>query len=326
MQSKVSNKKNIVVTGGLGFIGSHFVDLLLQQNDIDKIIIIDNEKIGSNPDWFQNISSKKVIHFKEDINNITKSDLNGIDFLVNFAAETHVDRSIHSPRLFYETNTLGVLNLCEKVVDSSIRFLQVSTDEVYGQTTNKNNKFTEKSLICPSSPYSASKAGGDLCLSSFVTTYKLDGLITRCTNNFGIRQNTEKLIPKLIESFIKEIPFPLYNQGKNFRDWIAVEDHCDAILKALFFGKTGTTYNIGSDCVLTNLEIIKIVEYSLQEYFKISREINIKHVDDRLGHDFGYSIDNRFTKKELNWKPCFNLLEKLPSMIFYYQEKLKSFQ
>jgi dTDP-glucose 4,6-dehydratase len=217
--------------------------------------------------------------------------------IINFAAESHVDRSINSPQNFVHTNVVGTSVLLDAARRHGIqRFVQISTDEVYG-SLGPSGKFTEQSPLDPSSPYSASKAGADLIALAFFKTFEQDVIVTRCSNNYGPYQFPEKLIPLMIIKALRDEPLPVYGDGMNVRDWIHVEDHCAGIVAALFEGKVGTTYNFGGDGELTNLEVVKLILEKLGK-----PESLISFVTDRLGHDRRYAIDSSFAHRELNWK------------------------
>jgi len=295
----------IVVTGGLGFIGSNLIKILNKKNYY--IINIDKINYSSN---FQNISSniKNYKFYKEDINKRTA--INDIinkynpKIIFNLAAETHVDRSIDEPKNFVNSNILGVYNLLEVVRNfkNKIKFIHVSTDEVYGDIKNKANS-KEKDAYNPSSPYAASKASGDLLIKSYIRTYKINSIITNCCNNYGPNQYPEKLIPNIIYNLIKRKKIPIYGSGKNIREWIYVEDHCHALIKISQNGIIGENYNIGSGKTFTNMEIAKkIIKYFSNINNKYKYEGKIKFVKDRPGHDLKYCLNSSKIKNNLDWK------------------------
>lgn len=296
--------KTILVTGGAGFIGSHFVDLLIDSKDY-KIIVLDKlTYAGKKENMDSFIHSKKVSFLKADLCefNIVKSifDSNKIDYIVNFAAESHVDNSIVSPSIFINSNINGTHNLISlaksywEIEDNwkhNYRFIQVSTDEVYGML-GLEGTFTEENCLNPSSPYSASKAAADLICMSYYKTYGFPVIITRSSNNFGPRQDTEKLIPKSITNLLMSSPIKLYGNGENIRDWIYVKDNCLAILNIMSSGELGEIYNIGGKNELSNMTIARILLNKLSK----SQDL-IEFIDDRLGHDFRYSVDDTKTRK-----------------------------
>jgi len=301
----------ILVTGGLGFIGSNFIRLIFPTHTI---VNIDKMGIGSNPanlTWLKDPGYKFV---KGDIRDgeIVKSILPDIDVVINFAAETHVDRSIKDPSSFIDNNILGTLSLLEAERKSTheIKHIQVSTDETYG--TCLNEPFKETDILDPSNPYSASKAAADLLCKSYFRTYGLDVIITRCTNNFGPNQFPEKLIPKTIIRAINNLKIPIYGSGQNIRDWIYVEDHCSAIELLTKTGESGEVYNISSGNECSNLSLC---ERTL-DILKKPRNL-IQLVADRPGHDMRYSLDSSKIRS-LGWKPKYSFKEALKSTVEWY--------
>lgn len=309
--------KTYLVTGGAGFIGSNFVKYILNKyrNNI-KIIILDKLTYAGN---LQNLHDEMddIVFIKGDIcdgklvNEIFEDY--DIDYVVNFAAESHVDRSIENPMVFLETNILGTQTLLEvskkhwefkdEKYISGVRYLQVSTDEVYG-SLGDIGYFTEDTPINPRSPYSASKASADLIVQSYIETYKYPAIITRCSNNYGAYQFHEKLIPLTIEKVLNGDKIPLYGDGKNVRDWLYVKDHCKAIDVALHNGKLGEIYNIGGHNEKPNIEIIKIIIDIIKELTGKNYDYDlINYVNDRKGHDRRYAIDPTKIKNELGWYP-----------------------
>jgi len=303
--------KKFIVTGGSGFIGSHLVKLLLNKNYF--VINIDKLSYSANPYNLKEISKNKNYRFfKQDINN--KKEILKIlnQFkpigIFNLAAETHVDRSIDNPRNFIKTNIVGVYSLLETVNkylkrnNEKIKFVHVSTDEVYGdiKTGKRSN---EKFSYNPSSPYSASKASADHLINSFVRTYKFPAVISNCCNNYGPNQFPEKLIPKIIYNIIKNKPLPIYGSGKNSREWIHVQDHCEALIKIFYKGKIGESYNVGSNQNIKNIDIAKkLIRILKINSITIGNNVKIKLVKDRPGHDFRYALDCKKIYKELKWK------------------------
>ena len=296
--------KNILVTGGAGFIGSNFVKFMLSNFDY-KIINFDKLTYAGNLENLTDVEKHKYYKFvKGDICDGEKVKevlvKNEIDTIVNFAAESHVDRSILGAREFVVTNVVGTQTLLDNAKDLKIeKYLQVSTDEVYGSLPEdrKELKFTESTPITTNSPYSASKASADLLCNSYFHTHKLPVLITRCSNNYGPYQFPEKLIPLMIAKALGGEKLPVYGDGKNVRDWLYVEDHCSAISEVLHKGKFGEVYNIGGNNEWYNIDIVKII---LKELGK--SEDWIMYVKDRPGHDRRYAIDSTKIQNEIGWK------------------------
>ena len=312
--------KNILVTGGAGFIGSNFINYLLKENDDYKIINIDKLTYAGNLENLKSSEGKKNYTFvKGDICNhelinyiFTKYKIN---FVVNFAAESHVDRSILGSEVFFRSNVLGTNVLLEASRKFEIeKFVQVSTDEVYG-SLGSEGLFTEETPLHPNSPYSASKASADLMALSFYHTFGLPVVITRCSNNYGPYQFPEKLIPLMIINSINDKKLPVYGDGMNVRDWIYVLDHNKAIRLVMEKGEPGEVYNIGSSSEMKNIEIIKLVLSNLNK----SEEL-IEFVKDRPGHDRRYAIDSSKIKKEIGWQPEFNFEEAISETIKWYLE------
>ena len=314
--------KKIIVTGGLGFIGSNLIDLLIKKNFF--VINIDKGTYSSN---LYNVreykNSRKYKFIKLDIGNKKLKDIlfkykpNGI---FNLAAETRVDRSIDNPDSFIQSNIVGVYNLLEsfKIFSkkNKSRLIHISTDEVYGDILT--GRSSEKYPYQPSSPYAASKAASDHLVSSYVRTYKIPAMVTNCSNNYGPKQHPEKLIPKLIYNIINNKPLPIYGKGKNSREWIYVKDHCEALIKVLLKGKFGEFYNIGSNKNMNNLEVTKELLKSSKKLFKIGNKVNINFVKDRPGHDIRYALNSNKIKKELSWKPKTNFSEGIRLTLNWY--------
>ena len=317
----------IIVTGGLGFIGSNLIKLLKKKNyyiiNIDKINYSSN--IKNIPDNIQNYK-----FYKEDINNRTaiKNIINKYNpkIIYNLAAETHVDRSIDNPKNFIDSNILGIYNLLEVIrnLKKKIKFIQISTDEVYGDIENKKNS-KELDAYNPSSPYAASKASGDLLIKSYIRTYKIFAIITNCCNNYGPNQYPEKLIPTIIYNLIRKEKIPIYGSGKNIREWIYVEDHCKALIKIGQKGLIGENYNIGSGKTFNNIEIAKIIIKIFSEIKnKYQYKGKIKFVKDRPGHDVKYSLNSDKIKEELNWKCETNFNVGIKKTIEWYLGKFEN--
>ena len=288
----------LFVTGGAGFIGSCFIKYILGKYPDYKVINYDKLTYCADLAKLKDVESNPNYSFiKGDICdlNLLRESMKDVDCVVNFAAQTHVDNSIKSPDEFVETNINGVFNILKVVKEYKIqRFLQISTDEVYGSIDA--GFFDEKSPLAPNSPYSATKASADMLIRAYFETYKLPVLITRCSNNYGPYQFREKLVPCFISKILKNEKVPLYGDGQNVRDWLYVDDHCSAIDKVIHFGRVGEIYNIGAHCEKTNLEITKIILNHLGK-----DESLIEFVEDRLGHDRRYAINNSKIKKELSW-------------------------
>ena len=304
----------ILVTGGAGFIGSNFINYMLSKYDY-KIINLDLLTYAGNLENLKNVENNKNYTFvkgdisdKELVLDITKD----CDAIINFAAESHVDRSIVSPNIFVETNVGGTVNLlnCAKI-NKIEKYLQVSTDEVYGSI--KEGYFYETTPVNPNSPYSASKASADMFVMAYHKTYGLPVVITRCSNNFGPYQYPEKLIPFFISKLLKHEKVPVYGDGKNVRDWLYVEDHCRAIDLALHKGRIGEVYNVGGHNEKTNIEITKIVLEKLGK-----DETSIEFVEDRLGHDRRYAISNDKIRAELGFEPNYTFEKGIEATINWY--------
>ena len=304
----------LLITGGCGFIGGNFIRNMLEKYPDIQITNLDKLTYAGNPDTLKDIESNPNYTFvKGDIcdPDIVNKNMQDVDEVVHFAAESHVDRSIEDGTVFVRTNVLGTNTLLQGALDNEIeRFIHVSTDEVYGSI--KEGSFTEMDDLKPSSPYSASKAGSDLLAMSYYTTYDLPVTITRCTNNFGPYQYPEKLIPLFITNLMDDRKVPVYGSGMNIRDWIHVDDHCSGIDFVLNNGKTGEVYNIGGGSELTNLDITHRILAALGK-----DESMIEYVEDRKGHDFRYSLDCNKLKK-MGWKPKHDFDSALDSTIAWY--------
>ena len=315
--------KKVIVTGGLGFIGSNLIKILNQKKffiiNIDKVSYASNKK--NIPTNIQNYK-----FYKENINNknfiirILKKYRPSLVF--NLAAETHVDKSIDGPKSFINSNILGVFNLLEaiRMYNKKLKLINVSTDEVYGDINKLSSK--ENDAYNPSSPYSASKASGDLLIKSYIRTYNLPAVITNCCNNYGPNQYPEKLIPTIIYKIIRNETIPIYGNGKNVREWIHVNDHCEALIKIANNGKIGENYNIGSGVKIQNIELMnKIISIFKKINTNQKNKINFHFVKDRPGHDFRYSLNSSKLKTELKWKCKINFNEGLKDTINWYIDK-----
>ena len=314
--------KKIIVTGGLGFIGSNLVDLLLKKKFF--VINIDKATYSSN---YYNVKefkkSKKYKFIKLDIKNRKFENIlfryrpNGI---FNLAAETHVDRSIDNPGSFIQSNIVGIYNLLECFKNFSkknkSKLIHISTDEVYGDILT--GRSDEKYPYQPSSPYAASKAASDHLVSSYVRTYNLPAIVTNCSNNYGPKQHPEKLIPKLIYNIFNNKPLPIYGKGTNSREWIYVKDHCEALIKVFLRGKIGEFYNIGSNKNLNNLEVTKELLKNSRKSIKLGNKVKINFVKDRPGHDIRYALNSNKIKKKLGWQPRTNFSKGIKLTLDWY--------
>jgi len=306
----------LLVCGGYGFIGSSFIKNHLKNFPDDEIINIDNLTIGSNYLNLSEINNKNYSFVKEDIKNIDviKKISVDVDVIINFAAETHVDRSIANPKPFLETNVMGTYSLLEISRKFNKKFIHVSTDEIYGDLEDKDS-FKENDILKPSNPYSASKAAADLLVGSYQRTYGIDSIITRCTNNFGPNQFPEKLIPKTIIRAAQNLKIPLYGDGNQIRSWIHVIDHVSAIDALLSKGKSGEIYNITAWNEISNKNIVE----KILKIMKKSSDL-IEFVPDRPGHDKHYSIDSSKIKNEINWIPKYTFDDALIQTVNWYKE------
>ena len=305
----------------MGFIGSNFIRYILGLNEDFKIINVDKLTYAGNPENLKDIEEKYVERYnfyKSDICDfstietiITKEN---VEFIINFAAESHVDRSIDNPNVFCDTNILGTQSLLNVAKKHKIkRFLQISTDEVYGSLNFTDPAFTEKIPLSPNSPYAASKASADLLINSYYKTYKLPVIITRCSNNYGPYQFPEKLIPLMVNNALNNKELPIYGDGINIRDWIYTDDHCKAVLKVLLEGRLGEIYNIGGDSEIKNIDLVK----NLLKILDLPESL-ITFVKDRPGHDLRYAMNHDKITKELSWKPEVDFDKGLKMTVKWY--------
>jgi len=306
----------LLVTGGLGFIGSNLIRYLLGKYKDIVIINLDKMGIGSNINNLKDVErNEKYSLIKGSLLDfdLVSSLIKNVDAVINLAAETHVDRSIANPRIFLENNTIGTFNLLEaaRIYNPKLRIIQVSTDEVYSDILIGSYK--EEDRLKPSSPYSASKAAADMLCLAYHRTYNLDIVITRCTNNFGPYQFPEKLIPKTIIRASLGMKIPIYGSGKNIRDWIYVLDHCEALEIILEKGRAGEIYNISSGNEEDNLTLVKKILKIMGK-----NEDLIEFVEDRPGHDVRYSLDSSKIRRELQWKPKYTLEDALKKTVEWY--------
>jgi len=312
---------NILVTGGYGFIGSNWVNNNYKDNNI---MIIDNLSVGSNP---RNITaiSEDIDGIDIDICELKAENLpaNGFtpEYIVHFAAESHVDRSITNPLGFVQTNVMGTANMLEIARHFNCRFLHVSTDEVFGHLGIDDDPFTETTPYAPRSPYSASKASSDHLVRAYHETYGLDVVITNCCNNMGPHQFPEKLIPVIIQKAMNEEPIPVYGKGDNVREWIFVEDHNDAITNVLANGVPGETYCIGSDVEMKNIDLVNLIceklDHDLPRNEGSYKDL-ITFVEDRMGHDMRYAINSSKIRTELGWEPKHSFDEGIEKTVQWY--------
>tara|TARA_B110000305_G_scaffold12313_1_gene11625 strand:- start:748 stop:1737 length:990 start_codon:yes stop_codon:yes gene_type:complete len=327
--------KNILITGGAGFIGSHLIKFFVKKYSHYNIINLDNLSYAGNLNNLKEVSDFPNYNFEKidicdfkNIENVLKKY--DIDAVINLAAESHVDRSIKDPFTFARTNVMGTLSLlqaCKNHWNSSFKnklFYHVSTDEVYGSLGDKGF-FTEKTNYDPHSPYSASKASSDHFVKAFYDTYKLPIIISNCSNNYGSNQYPEKLIPLFIKNIINNIPIPIYGDGKNIRDWLYVEDHVFAIDLIFHKSKIGKTYNIGGNNEITNNQIANILIDKIDKKLKRRKGESlslINHIEDRLGHDRRYAIDSSKIKNELGWVPKYTFEIGIEKTIDWYLNNL----
>jgi dTDP-glucose 4,6-dehydratase len=336
----MEHRRKILITGGAGFIGSHVVERFMKFTG-HTIAIMDNFTYAADMNFVKNLKSCQI--FKGDITNgyfvMDAFKTFRPDDVIHLAAETHVDNSIKEPNIFVTTNILGTHNLLEAFkAYCSGRFHHVSTDEVYGDLYIDEPSFTEKTPYNPRSPYAASKAASDMLVRAYVNTYNIDAVITNCSNNFGIRQHDEKLIPTVIRNLVNRKVIPVYGNGLNIRDWLHVEDHARAIELVLYMGKKGETYNIGGNREMTNLDLIKTIctiydnemlskTEDKKDIILPSFDFLVKFVTDRPGHDRRYSIDCTKIKNELDWMPLNktpDFIKNLTETVKWYTEKYKN--
>ena len=320
--------KKIIVTGGLGFIGSNLIELLLKK----KFHVTNLDKVTYSSNFYNTNEFKKSKNYNFIKCDIKNRKINNIlnkykpDCIFNLAAETHVDRSIDNPENFIQSNIVGVYNLLECFKTYSkyhkSRLVHISTDEVYGDILT--GRSSENYPYQPSSPYAASKAASDHLVSSYVRTYRIPAIVTNCSNNYGPKQHPEKLIPKLIYNIINNKPLPIYGKGKNSREWIYVKDHCEALLKVYQNGKVGEFYNIGSNQNLSNLQVCKKLLYVSKNLVNFGKKVKISFVKDRPGHDIRYALNSNKIKKKLKWAPKTSF-EKGIRLTFNWYNKNKTY-
>lgn len=321
----------VLVTGGNGFIATNFIEVALKENF--QVTSIDNLSVSSLKNNDDELLNNKNYRFIED--DILNKDLESLildssfNAIVNFAAESHVDKSIHDDEKFISTNINGTHNLiciCKRLLEkkqlpSDFKFIQISTDEVYGSLKENESAFTELSPLCPTNPYSASKAAADVLCLSYFKTYKFPVIITRCSNNYGPYQYPEKLIPLSIDRINNRSEIPIYGDGQQIRDWIYVLDHCRGVLAALNHGKIGEVYNFGGESELTNTECLKRIINKIDSNIDPNGLFNF--IDDRLGHDTRYAINPKKARSELGWKPNETFDSGILKTISWYSKNVK---
>ncbi len=324
--------KNIIVTGGLGFIGSNLIELLIEK----KYYVINVDKVSYSSNFYntKNLKNKKKYKFLRcDINNQKKLKKLFKTYkpigVFNLAAETHVDRSIDGPKEFINSNINGVFNLLEVFksyykTNKNTLLIHVSTDEVYGDVLK--GRSNENYPYKPSSPYAASKASSDHLVYSYIRTYKIPAIITNCSNNYGPRQHPEKLIPKLIYNMLNNKELPIYGLGNNSREWIYVLDHCRALIKVFEKGRIGEFYNIGSNKNLKNIQIAKKLLNIAKKHIKMGKRVKIKFIKDRPGHDVRYALDNSKIYNELNWRSLIDSKIGLEKTFLWYLNNVQYFK
>ena len=315
----------VLVTGGAGFIGSNFIRYALSTRPNWHVVNLDKLTYAGNLDNLADIANDPAraprysfvhgdIADRDLVNHVFETE--SPDVVVNFAAESHVDRSILDPAPFMETNVCGTQVLLEAARRHGVgRFIQISTDEVYGSLGPDDPPFSEESPLAPNSPYSASKAGADLVARAYYRTYGTPVIITRCTNNYGPYQHPEKFIPTMILSAIQNRPLPIYGDGQNVRDWIHVEDHCRAIALLVEHGRIGEVYNIGAACERRNIDVARAILKAVGR-----PEGLIQFVPDRPGHDRRYAVNAEKLRKEVEWSPRYSLEDAIPVLVRWYQE------
>ena len=304
----------LLVTGGLGFIGSNFILKILNEKQKNSVVNVDAELFGSNHQNLESVKNHENYRFvKGNITNrhLMEDLISECDAVVNFAAESFVDRSIADANPFLVSNIRGTFTILDIIKEQKKRLVQISTDEVFGSLESTTAK--ENSRFNPSSPYAATKAAAELLVNSYIVTYDCDCVITRCTNNYGSRQFPEKLIPKTLILANQNKKVPIYGEGKNIRDWIFVDDHCEAVYKVLLKGRSGESYNISANNEVDNLTIVK----KILEILDKPQDL-IKSVEDRPGHDFRYSLDSSKVRSQLNWSENTNFDDGLKKTVDWY--------
>ena len=322
--------KKIIVTGGLGFIGSNLIDLLISKN----YYVINIDKVTYSSNFYNTLEHKNSKNYKFLKCDIKNKKVKNIIFkykpsaIFNLAAETHVDRSIDDPESFIQSNIVGVFNLLECFKEYTKKYksklIHISTDEVYGDILS--GRSTENYPYKPSSPYAASKAASDHLVSSYVRTYKIPAIITNCSNNYGPKQHPEKLIPKLIYNILKNKPLPIYGKGTNSREWIYVKDHCEALFKIFTKGRIGEFYNIGSNKNLNNLQVVEEIIKVSKSRIDVGKKVKILFVKDRPGHDIRYALNSNKIKNKLGWYPRTNFRQGIKLTFDWYNKNKTYFK
>jgi len=322
--------KKIIVTGGLGFIGSNLIDLLISKN----YYVINIDKVTYSSNFYNTLEHKNSKNYKFLKCDIKNKKIKNIIFkykpsaIFNLAAETHVDRSIDDPESFIQSNIVGVFNLLECFKEYTKKYksklIHISTDEVYGDILS--GRSTENYPYKPSSPYAASKAASDHLVSSYVRTYKIPAIITNCSNNYGPKQHPEKLMPKLIYNILKNKPLPIYGKGTNSREWIYVKDHCEALLKIFTNGRIGEFYNIGSNKNLNNLQVVKEIIKVSKSRIDVGKKVKILFVKDRPGHDIRYALNSNKIKNKLGWYTRTNFRQGIKLTFDWYNKNKTYFK
>ncbi len=309
----------ILVTGGYGFIGSNFIRHILNTYEDYEAVNLDALTYAGNPYNLSDIAENDRYTFVEgriEDKELVSKLVRDVDWVVNFAAETHVDRSIANATPFLHTNIIGLQTLLDAAKNSDVeRFLHISTDEIYGSLSSEDGKFTEETPLAPNSPYSASKASGDLLIRAYNNTYNFPAIIARPSNNYGPFQYPEKFIPLMITNLIDGNPVPVYGEGVNIRDWLFVEDDCRALDIILHKGKAGETYNVGGNSEMKNIDAVNIALSILN-----MDEGHINYVKDRPGHDYRYAIDNTKIQSKLGWRPTVDFSEGMSQTIKWYKD------
>ena len=307
----------ILVTGGCGFIGSNFIRFLLENTD-HEVVNLDALTYAGNREnlkEYEDNSRYTFIHGRIEDRKLVKEIVEDVDYVVNFAAETHVDRSILEPSPFLTTNIMGTQVLLEACRNTAVkRFVHISTDEVYGSLETDEGKFTEDLPLLPNSPYSASKASADLLVRAYFVTYGLPVIIVRPSNNYGPYQFPEKFIPLAITNLLEDKPIPIYGDGRNIRDWLFVEDCARGVYEVLRKGREGEVYNLGGESERRNIEVTKVILEAMGK-----DESYLRFVPDRPGHDYRYALDNTKIKKEVGWKPQVSFEEGIKRTIEWYR-------
>ncbi|MBI3894732.1 MAG: dTDP-glucose 4,6-dehydratase [Acidobacteria bacterium] len=305
----------LLVTGGAGFVGSNFIRYWLREHPSDRIANVDRLTYAGNLRNLEGLPDRHELVCQDISDPTVETYMEGVDAVVHFAAESHVDRSIDSSEVFLQTNVIGTQRLLEAARRKRVsRFVHVSTDEVYG-ALGDSGEFSEDTPLRPNSPYAASKAGADLLARSYFKTYDFPVIITRACNNYGPYQHPEKLIPLMTTNALEGLPLPVYGKGAQIREWIHVTDHCRALEAVVQRGRPGEIYNIGTGCRLSNLAIVQMILQLLEKPASL-----IQFVTDRPGHDFRYALDSSKARRELQWEPQIQLETGLQQTIRWYRE------